>query len=138
MEWPAEVSELDAIITSPPFFDSTRFHTANWMRLWFSGWEVSDFGTEPQRFIDERQKKTFEVYDAIFQQGQERLKNGGYFAVHLGKSRKCDMAAMLKGVGGRHLEFIDLFAESVGHCESHGIRDKGTVTDHQYLLFRKS
>jgi hypothetical protein len=105
--------------------------------LWFSGWEASDFGVEPQKFIDERQKKTFEVYDAIFRQGQERLKAGGYFAVHLGKSRKCDMAAMLKGVGARHLDFIDLFAESVEHCESHGIRDKGTVTDHQYLLFRK-
>jgi hypothetical protein len=35
--WPEEVTDLDAIITSPPFFDSTRFHTANWMRLWFAG-----------------------------------------------------------------------------------------------------
>ena len=35
--WPDDVNELDAIVTSPPFFDSTRFHLANWMRLWFAG-----------------------------------------------------------------------------------------------------
>ena len=33
--WPAEVENLDAVITSPPFYDSTRFHLGNWMRLWF-------------------------------------------------------------------------------------------------------
>ena len=35
--WPADVNELDAVITSPPFFDSTRFYLGNWMRLWFCG-----------------------------------------------------------------------------------------------------
>src|SRR5690606_26779318 len=32
--WPAEDDDLDSIITSPPFFDSTRFYQANWLRLW--------------------------------------------------------------------------------------------------------
>jgi tRNA G10 N-methylase Trm11 len=135
--WPAEVNHLDAVITSPPFFDSTRFHTANWMRLWFAGWESEDFTKQPPTFVDERQKRTFEVYDSIFAQGAERLKRSGYFAIHLGKSAKCDMAAALSSVGARHLKLIDSFAESVSHCESHGIRDKGTVTHHQYLLFQK-
>ncbi len=135
--WPDEVSGLDAIITSPPFFDSTRFHTANWMRLWFAGWEARDFSEKPATFVDERQKRSFAIYDSIFSQGAERLKEGGYFAVHLGKSAKCDMAAALTGVGGQYLDLIDLFAESVEHCESHGIRDKGTVTHHQYLLFQR-
>lgn len=135
--WPDEVADLDAIITSPPFFDSTRFHTANWMRLWFAGWEVSDFSEKPATFVDERQKRSFAIYDSIFSQGAARLKPGGYFAVHLGKSAKCDMAAALTAVGGEHLDLVDSFAESVEHCESHGIRDKGTVTHHQYLLFRR-
>ena len=39
--WAPSVCNLDAIITSPPFYDSTRFYLANWMRLWFCGWEKS-------------------------------------------------------------------------------------------------
>lgn len=136
--WPTEVNELDAIITSPPFFDSTRFHTANWMRLWFAGWEAEDFLRLPAAFVDERQKKSFEIYENIFRQGYERLKPGGFFAIHVGKSNKCDMAASLQHIGQRHLDFVDWFSENVEHCESHGIRDKGTVTHHQYLLFRKA
>lgn len=135
--WPEDVDDLDAIITSPPFFDSTRFHTANWMRLWFAGWNAEDFAEKPGTFVDERQKRSFAIYDAIFSQGAERLKQGAYFAVHLGKSAKCDMATALTAVGSKYLELVDSFAESVEHCESHGIRDKGTVTHHQYLLFRR-
>ncbi|ROT99206.1 hypothetical protein EB809_12260 [Marinobacter sp. R17] len=136
--WPDSVDELDAIITSPPFFDSTRFHTANWMRLWFSGWEAEDFLTRPADFVDERQKKSFAIYENIFRQAQQRLKRGGLFAIHVGKSTKCDMAAALQQIGERFLHFEDWFSESVEHCESHGIRDKGTVTHHQYLLFEKT
>lgn len=136
-EWPESVNELDAIITSPPFFDSTRFHTANWMRLWFAGWEAKDFANRPADFVDERQKKTFSIYESIFSQARDRLKTGGFFAVHVGKSTKCDMAAALQQIGERYLHLEDWFSESVEHCESHGIRDKGTVTHHQYLLFKK-
>ena len=136
-EWPGEVRDLDAIITSPPFFDSTRFHTANWMRLWFAGWERGDFERKPAEFVDERQKRSFAVYEGVFGQARERLRPGGLMAVHLGKSKKCDMAAELSVVGAKHLNLEDSFAECVGHCESHGIRDKGTVTHHQYLLFRR-
>lgn len=137
-EWPAEVDALDAIITSPPFFDSTRFHTANWMRLWFAGWELSDFYRKPAEFVDERQKTSFEVYDPIFKQAAERLKPNGLMLIHLGKSKKCDMARALDVVARRHLTLIDTFTESVDHCESHGIRDKGTVTHHQYLLLKRA
>lgn len=137
MKWPDAVTDLDAIITSPPFFDSTRFYSANWMRLWFSGWEAEDFSAKPADFVDERQKKSFAIYDTIFKQAKERLKIGGFFAVHVGKSTKCDMAAALQQVGERYLRLEDWFSESVEHCESHGIRDKGTVTHHQYLLFEK-
>jgi len=59
--WPREIDDLDAIITSPPFFDSTRFYLANWLRLWFAGWSPRDFKTRPLGFIEERQKKSFDV-----------------------------------------------------------------------------
>lgn len=132
--WPQQVDQLDAIITSPPFFDSTRFYLANWMRLWFCGWEAADFRIRPLAIVDERQKRGFEIYEAIFRQARERLKAGGVMVLHLGKSHKCDVAQVLAGVAKRWFGVADTFSESVEHCESHGIRDKGTVAGHQYLV----
>jgi tRNA G10 N-methylase Trm11 len=132
--WPQQVDRLDAIITSPPFFDSTRFYLANWMRLWFCGWEAADFRIRPLAFVDERQKTGFEVYEPIFRQARERLKHSGVMVLHLGKSSKCDMAQALARIASRWFCVVDIFSESVAHCESHGIRDKGTVEEHQYLV----
>ena len=132
--WPQEVDQLDAVITSPPFFKSTRFYLANWLRLWFAGWSARDFDTRPSVFVDERQMKSFDVYIPILRQAKERLKSDGIVVLHLGKSVKCDMAAHLQKLGKRWFRSADLFDESVVHCESHGIRDKGTVTSHQYLV----
>lgn len=132
--WPSEVGELDAIITSPPFFDSTRFHVGNWMRLWFCGWNSSDFDVKPQAFIDELQKKSFEIYAPVFQQAREHLKPSGVFVLHLGLSHKSDMARELAQVARHWFTVEDTFVEDVTHLETHGIRDKGTVTGHQFLV----
>lgn len=132
--WPYQVDRLDAIITSPPFFDSTRFHLANWMRLWFCGWEAKDFQSKPLAFVDERQKLSFSVYGSVFRQARERLKPGGVVVMHLGQSRKCDMANEIAKVAKTWFRVADVFVESVAHCESHGIRDKGTVEAHQFLV----
>ncbi|MBI3815597.1 MAG: hypothetical protein HY279_14165 [Nitrospinae bacterium] len=134
--WPQEINNLDAVITSPPFFDSTRFYLANWIRIWFSGWSEKDFKYQINSYIEEKQKKDFVVYESIFRQSRERLKQGGVCVLHLGKSVKCDMAEELKRVSKRWFNTVDLFVESVKHCESHGIRDKGTVTSHQYLVLQ--
>ena len=134
--WPAYVEDLDAVITSPPFFDSTRFHLGNWMRLWFCGWEANDFKERPLAFVDERQKRSFEVYHAIFRQCRERLKSGGVAVFHLGASKKCDMAKELARIARTWFRVADIYTECVSHCESHGIRDKGTVVSHQYLVLQ--
>jgi hypothetical protein len=132
--WPQSIHNLDAVITSPPFFDSTRFYLANWMRLWFCGWEANDFRTNPLAFVDERQKASFSVYEPIFRQAFERLKPTGVMVLHLGKSRKCDMAHELVDIALRWFSRYEIFTEDVSHCESHGISDKGTVEEHQFLL----
>ncbi len=133
-EWPDEVSDLDAIITSPPFFDSTRFYSANWIRLWFSGWEKQDFISMPPRYVDEIQKKDMRIYDCIFRQAKDRLKDDGVFVLHLGKSKKCDMGTTLLTIASNYFQGRELFSESVAHCNKFGIKDIGTVTDHQYLV----
>lgn len=132
--WPQEIDNLDAIITSPPFFDSTRFYLSNWMRLWFCGWNGDDFQSKPHAFVDERQKASFDIYEPVFRQARERLRKGGVFVLHLGKSKKCDMADELLQISRRWFRTCDIYAENVEHCESHGIRDKGTVNCHQYLV----
>jgi DNA modification methylase len=134
--WPRSVRDLDAVITSPPFFDSTRFHLANWMRLWFCGWEADDFREKPLAFVDERQKQGFSIYEPIFRQARERLRPGGVFVLHLGRSKKCDMLAELSKIARRWFRVADSFVEDVMHCESHGIRDKGSVSQHQFLVLQ--
>ncbi|MFZ3200877.1 MAG: hypothetical protein WA175_06980, partial [Candidatus Acidiferrales bacterium] len=132
--WPDEVDQLDAIITSPPFFDSTRFYLANWMRLWFAGWEKADFDGRPRSFVDEKQKASFQVYEPVFRQARERLRKGGVVVLHLGQSVKCDMSKRMEDVARPWFRVADRLSENVAHCESHGIRDKGTVTAHQFLV----
>lgn len=132
--WPSEIQELDSIITSPPFFDSTRFYSANWLRLWFAGWSSDMFKSEPLNFIDELQKQSFSIYDSIFMQSKERLKKNGVLVMHLGKSKKCNMAQALSEKAKPWFETYDIFEENVEKCESHGIKDKGTVVEHQYLV----
>ncbi len=132
--WPLEADNLDAVITSPPFFDSTRFHLANWIRLWFAGWSCEQFENERRRFVDEKQKTSFACYQSVLRQSKERLKDGSVMVLHLGKSRKCAMADELAKLSRRWFSNYEIFDESVAHCESHGIKDKGAVTSHQYLV----
>jgi methylase of polypeptide subunit release factors len=133
-KWDDEINEVDAIITSPPFYDSTRFYSANWIRLWFTGWNADNFSSEPAKYIDERQKKDFDVYDSIFEQAKERLKRSGFFVMHLGKSDKCNMGQILQEKSKRWFSHSELFTENVENCAKFGIHDLGSVTDHQYLV----
>ena len=98
------------MITSPPFYDSTRFHLANRIRLWFADWTSADFRERPLAFVDERQKRSFDVYEPIMRQARERLKPGGVCVFHLGKSRKCDMANKVAKVARPWFRNAEIFA----------------------------
>jgi hypothetical protein len=132
--WPAAIPRAQAIITSPPFFDSTRFYMTNWMRFWFVGWERADFDTRTKDFVENRQKLSLDVYRAFFEAARERLSSSGVLVLHLGKSAKCDMGAELAKRVTPWFSVADNFTEGVEHCESHGIRDKGAVQGHSYLV----
>jgi DNA modification methylase len=133
-KWPAAVKNIDAVITSPPFFDSTRFYMANWMRFWFCGWERADFDKEPAHYLEQLQKSSLNIYQQLFEQAKDRLTPKGLVVLHLGISKKCDMGKELAKIGEKFFEILDLYNEDVQHCEKHGMRDKGTVTGHQYLV----
>jgi len=132
--WPTTIPEANAIITSPPFFASTRFYMTNWMRFWFSGWERPDFDLKPVDYVENRQKIDLDVYKPFYAACRERLSDKGLLVLHLGDSKKCDMGLELSNRASPWFKVADCFTESVEHCESHGIRDKGSVTGHTYLV----
>ena len=104
------------------------------MRSWFLGWEKNDFDLNKVDFIGEKQKKNFDLYSNIYLQSKERLKNGGVLVFHLGKSKKKDMGVELAKLAKPYFNNIELFDEDVTLLEKHGIKDKGTVSSHQYLV----
>ena len=46
------------------------------------------------------------------------------------------MASELTKVAKFWFNVCDLFEENVTHTESHGVRDKGRVTGHQFLILK--
>ena len=98
--------------------------------------EFSEVRAESQvRGFPGREKKdSFDVYDSIFENARERLKTGGYFVMHLGKSDKCDMGEILQSKALRYFRKAKLYSEDVSACEKFGIVDLGSVSEHQYLV----
>lgn len=129
---------VDAVITSPPFAASTRFYVANWMRLWVSGWDAADFSLKKEDFLEEKQKSGFGVYEQFFSASEKWLKPGGKLILHLGKTKKFDMAMEIKPYLTAGLEFVDLFDEEVSRVSSFGIRDQGATFAHQFMFLQKN
>jgi len=130
--------EVDIIITSPPFVGSLRFYTSNWLRLWLSGWEPDDFEEAKKTFLEAKQKRNIDVYYKFFELCSNILKDNGRMILHLGNSKKCNMALELGKRAENYFETILIGSESVGHIENHGIADKGATTDHQFLFLKKT
>ncbi len=131
-------NEIDAVIASPPFAASTRFYIANWMRLWAAGWDPDDFNSRKIEFIEEKQKKNFEIYSSFFDSASQWLKPGGKLILHLGKTAKVDMAEELIAVLPDPFNLIHKFDETVVGAEKFGIRDQGATSMHQFLFLMKS
>lgn len=127
----------DAIITSPPFADSIRFYSQNWMRLWLCGWEPDDFKQAGDKFLDQKQNGNFDVYKEFFEMCFRNLKPKGMVILHLGKTKKFDMAKELYDRAEDNFDLIFSGDENVETIEKHGIKDKGATTNHQFLFLQK-
>ncbi|THF53453.1 site-specific DNA-methyltransferase [Flavobacterium supellecticarium] len=132
--WNEDIKDVNAIISSPPFFESTKFYLTNWIRSWFMGWENEDFELEKEAFIETKQKKSFELYNEIFVQAKDRLTNNGIMILHLGKSDKKDMGEIILPIAKKYFQTAKLYNEDVSMVENHGMTDKGSVNVHQYIL----
>ncbi len=128
---------IDAIITSPPFSDSLRFYSQNWMRLWLAGWTPEDFKNVDQRFLETQQDTDLSIYIDFFDKCQRLLTGRGKLILHLGKTRNCDMARELEKLSKPFFRTILTANENVQGNEKHGIKDKGGTIEHQYLFLQK-
>lgn len=128
---------VDAVITSPPFAASTRFYIANWLRLWMSGWNPDDFSDKKERFVEYRQKTSFDVYTSFFERCNQWLKPKGIVIMHLGKTKKHDMAKELIARCAEYFELVHQFDEDVVGREKFGLKDQGATKAHQYLFLVK-
>ena len=127
----------DAVICSPPFADSIRFYMQNWMRLWLCGWEESDYKNAESIFLDQKQKNDFDVYTSFFKMCYDILKPKGKVILHLGKSKNVDMAEELSKRAMSYFDEVNRGTENVEGIEKHGIKDKGSTVEHQYLFLIK-
>lgn len=128
------LTDLDAVITSPPFAKSFRFWSMNWMRLWFMGWDRDDFVSEPTRYLETEQRRSFSPYQAFSQSMHRVLRPGGLLVMHLGETPSLNMAEELQPILSPYFHVAHVGRECVLDTESHGLRDKGATVAHWYVF----
>ena len=131
--------KADSIITSPPFVDSFRFWSSNWMRMWMAGWEPQDFTSKPKDFLETQQKTNMENYRVFSKVMSGQLKENGLLLLHLGVTKNRNMAEEIAELITHEFRVISIVQEDVAKNESHGLTDKGKkTTEHAYLFARKN
>jgi len=136
-KFPKGLAKVDTVITSPPFFSSTKFYMTNWLRFWFVGWEKEDFEIESVKFLEKKQLVSLNVYIDILNNLHQAIKEGGFVVMHLGKNKKLDMMLELSKIIPNNFKILDQFTEDVSDSNLHGIKDKGSTAEHQYLILQK-
>lgn len=128
---------VDVIITSPPF-PGMRFDRPNWMRLWFCGWNASDFHVTSRGFLERQQMADMNIYREFFNSCASLLRPNGDLILHIGGSKSYAMFEHMKRLGQDRFSLVGSVAEDVSHVEKHGIRDKGLTDKHHLLFFKLS
>ena len=107
------------------------------MRLWFAGWEASDFKIEPARYVEMEQQSSYAPYRDFSKTASAILRSGGMLILHLGETPSENMVDHIRPL--LETDFTILYAgrEGVENMESHGLRDKGATTAHWYLFAQK-
>lgn len=134
---PLGPGSVDAVITSPPFAQSLRFFSSNWMRLWFCGWGPEDFDQRPDEFLERKQRASFEdAYRGFLGSMHRLLRPGGLLIMHLGETRRMSMADRVAPLLGERFTLIHVGRECVADTESHGLTDKGATRAHAFVFAR--
>jgi DNA modification methylase len=129
--------KVDAIITSPPFIHSTRFHTNNWIRNWFCGWEPHDFIEEKHNFVEVLQEKSLDIYRKLLEEWEKVLNPNGLVIFHLGTTKECDMVEEVANRVPAEYKILGKVYEFVRDRETHGISAQGRIVRHGFLFLKK-
>jgi DNA modification methylase len=130
-------AKVDTIITSPPFIHSTRFHTNNWIRNWFCGWEPEDFEEQKKNFIEVLQEKSLDIYTQLLEDWEKVLKPSGTIIFHLGTTKDCDMVEDVSKRIPNTFTILGKGYEFVRDTESHGVTAQGRIIKHGFLFLKK-
>jgi Putative RNA methylase family UPF0020 len=134
---PLGVDSVDAVITSPPFTQSLRFFSSNWMRLWFCGWPASAFRDCTSDYLEREQRHNFDhAYRRFLASVHRLLRPGGLLIMHVGATRRLDMAVKIAPLLRPGFELLHRGVEQLDAPESHGLSDKGATTQHAFLFCR--
>ena len=106
--------------------------------MWFAGWDKIDFKNHKESFLETKQVKNIEIYDSFFKTCDSLLKGNGSIIMHLGFSKKANMAELIIPYAEKYFNVVGYFNENVSNNESFGISDQGTVKRHQYLFIVKN
>lgn len=109
----------------------------NWMRLWLCGWEEADYREADNIFLDQKQRRNFDVYVPFFKMCASILNPNGKVILHLGKTETIDMAEELSKRASPYFVEVYRGTENVQKIEKYGIKDKGKTIEHQYLFLMK-
>lgn len=135
---PLSPESVDVVITSPPFAESLRFFSSNWMRLWFCGWSRDDFATRPASYLERGQRVDFDrSYRSFIGAMASYLRPGGLLIMHLGETPRINMATRISPLLDPEFRIIFSGRESVADTESHGLRDKGATRAHHFMFCRR-
>jgi SAM-dependent methyltransferase len=136
-ELPLPDDSVDAVVTSPPFAQSLRFFSSNWMRLWFCGWSASQFRDRPGEYLENEQRFDFDAAYRRFLKAMHRLlKPDGLLVLHVGATRRVDMAARIAPLLTPDFALLHEGVEHLDAPESHGLSDKGATLRHAFLFSR--
>ncbi len=127
--------KFDAIITSPPFVNSTRFLYNNRIRLWFNGLSY----TEQQHQEGYLENKDINIFETVIKKFDYLLKRNGICVLHLGVVKNLDMGRAIAEFSTRNnFKVLDLIYEDVKGREKFGIKDQGATHKHEFLIIQKN
>jgi len=130
-------NNIDAIMTSPPFFNNRDFLRMNRIRLWFCGWNYEKQKEVKNQFIENA--KDFGIYSNIFKEFHRVLKPNGLCILHLGIVKNVNMAEIASDYAEKNgFETLEIINEDSSKLESHGIRDRGATHTHQILFLKNN
>lgn len=134
---PLSDGSVDAVITSPPFAQSLRFFSSNWMRLWFCGWGADAFRSRASGYLERQQRDDFDsAYRRFFVSMRRLVRPGGLLVMHVGATRRIDMAERIVPLLQPHFDLLYRGTEDLDGPESHGLSDKGATLQHSFLFCR--